>query len=921
MAGLGQAAITDPALSAILQRRRLLSEPEAIWSDQNSFAKNGAGTRNKASDGFVRQGLVHSALAAIHERQRVSSEQSRTHESRLQCFDMASDSEDEPPEAFGQAAAPIPDDDAPCPVNFFDMATDSEDEPQEEVTHVPDAEAPCPSQCLDTAIALQDKDLESGQKVVCIPSGDEATSGVTRPKSSCADKATQCCSVDEGQFAATHYDGGSWGQWLEANKGGKLSELFSGISMDVSSAELQALLCSQLKIRDVDALCLLAKHHNSFQSMTHARTLRQTFQGHGLQTLRVTGCALILEAETAEDDTRILNDDEQKMRQLEQDNLELRRTVQQLEARLAEAGHQLPGAEVHQPAILLQNRADVSLAEKPNSASHAEQIGACLARAEVQSTDGEYSGVCSDDMTPSLVDSRPCVETDALLLAEHVMASAVESVESLPSAEADSLLPGLPLPVERSGDSSAAVPARVEVEACIDSGAVHAERPLDEETKERPVEHSGDSIATAPAQVEVEACIEVGAAAPLLVESKPSAHAECPLDDEAKTRPVEHSGDSSATALAGVKVVACIDSSAEVPLLVESKTGANAERPLEEEASTRSAETQALVPESPNIKGTCLDDAQDNHSTEADQEVAQRSTPQLNSHEPSAEADQKVAQTSTAQLNSQQAQPEESQPGKDVDMQAVLSACAGIGQQPESTPICVELLSIQNKNEEAIKINMTSRSKVKDLRVAVKEIMGLDDKALRQLRLLKKKGNCYLTLSDDEPVRQKVYLHHPDINSGKVSPQALAQPSDAQQRGWQETRHVKNLKHELPLGIDKPVLDFTQMMFEKMTHEEREAWNDLPRHVIWIMWFDMLGSPLFMKCADQQFRESVFGANFEKKASINLAKSDPVLKEYAFHKRKLISVWFSETGADVMQEKERNANLLFDFDELDDLIA
>lgn len=912
MTALGHAAITDPALSAILQRRRLLSEPEAIWSDQNSFAKNGAGTRNKASDAFVRQGLVHSALAAIHERQRVSSEQTQTRESPLQCFDMASDSEEEPPEASGQVAAHVPDDDAACPLKFFDMATDSEDEPQEEVAHGPNEKAPCSSRCLDAAAEMQD--LAAGQKVVRVPRGDETASGVACcPSHRCADKAADKAAspVDEGQFASTHRDSGAWDRWFETKKGSKLSELFSGISMDVSSSELQAMLCAQLQIRNVDALCLLAKQQNLFHIMTPAGTLRQTFPGQGLQTLRVTGCALILEAEAAEDDTLRLSNGERKIWQLEEDNLKLRQTVQQLEARLAATGRQLPGADAHQSAILLQDRADDTLAEKTNSADHAEQIGASLARAEVQSTDGEFSGVCSDDMTASLVDSisRPCAETDSLLLAEHVTASAVESGESLPNSEANSLLPGGPLPTRDGG------------EAGIDSCAVHAERPLDEETKTRPEGHSADSSATAPGGVEVEACIDLGASAPLLVESQPSPHEERSLDEEAKYRSVELSGDSSATAQAGVKSEACIDSSAEVPQLVESKTEAHAERQLAEEASTRPAETQTLVPESPTIQRTCLDDAEDNPSTEADQEVAQRSAPQMNNHKPSAEAGQKVAQRSAEQVEDQQTQPEKAQSGKHVDMQAVLSACAGVGQEPESTPICVELLSIQNKNEEGIKINMTSRSKVKDLRAAVKEIMGFDDKALRQLRLLKKKGNCYLTLSDAEPVRQKVYLHHPDINSGKVSAQALQHTSDAQQSGQQETRHVQNLKHELPPGIDEAVMDFTRMMFGKMTHEEREAWNDLPRHVIWIMWFDMLGSPLFMKCADLQFRASIFGANFEKKAAINLAKSDPVLKEYAFHKRKLISVWFSETDSDVSQEKARNGNLLFDFDELDDLIS
>eukprot|EP00930_Biecheleria_cincta_P036095 TRINITY_DN2477_c0_g1_i2.p1 TRINITY_DN2477_c0_g1~~TRINITY_DN2477_c0_g1_i2.p1 ORF type:complete len:441 (+),score=104.17 TRINITY_DN2477_c0_g1_i2:204-1526(+) len=326
--------------------------------------------------------------------------------------------------------------------------------------------------------------------------------------------------------------------------------------------------------------------------------------------------------------------------------------------------------------------------------------------------------------------------------------------------------------------------------------------------------------------------------------------------------------------------------------------------------------------------------------TKADQDVAQESTQQPDSQQstltqeatqrpdsqPDTKADQDAAQECTQQPDSQQAQPGQPQQETQTDMQALIAAFASTAQQELAPPMCVEILSIQNPDDEAIKITMTTKSKVKDLRVAVKEVMGFDDGALRQLRLLKKKGNCYLTLSDDDPVRQKVYLHHPDILKGGISPQPFIakKQSGTQQEQLQQQaqpRHVKHLKHTLPVGVDSAVLDFTQLMFEKMNDEEREAWNDLPRHVIWIMWFDMLGSPLFVKCADQQFRESVFGANFEKKAPITLAKSDPVLKEYAFHKRKLISVWFSETGPDVAQEKRNNENLLFDFDELDELIS
>jgi len=63
------------------------------------------------------------------------------------------------------------------------------------------------------------------------------------------------------------------------------------------------------------------------------------------------------------------------------------------------------------------------------------------------------------------------------------------------------------------------------------------------------------------------------------------------------------------------------------------------------------------------------------------------------------------------------------------------------------------------------------------------------------------------------------------------------------------------------------------------------------------MWFDIMSSPLFQKCLDPVFRKSVFGLDFDQKAPMQVAKDDKVLKEYAFHKKQLISVWFQDEPA------------------------
>lgn len=72
--------VTDPALAAILQRRRLLSEPQEATAPAPAVESPAVA---------VRPGIVQEALAAIEERRAEPPPKA------VQCFDMATDSESE----------------------------------------------------------------------------------------------------------------------------------------------------------------------------------------------------------------------------------------------------------------------------------------------------------------------------------------------------------------------------------------------------------------------------------------------------------------------------------------------------------------------------------------------------------------------------------------------------------------------------------------------------------------------------------------------------------------------------------------------------------------------------------------------------------------------------------------------------------
>lgn len=208
----------------------------------------------------------------------------------------------------------------------------------------------------------------------------------------------------------------------------------------------------------------------------------------------------------------------------------------------------------------------------------------------------------------------------------------------------------------------------------------------------------------------------------------------------------------------------------------------------------------------------------------------------------------------------------------------------------KGTPLCVSLLSMQSPDQPAMKLDMHSKSTIAELRAEVMNVFEMDERTAKRLRFLRKRGTCYVSFKEGEHVREKIFLHDPDIRA--LSGVKLRSFSGV--GGSSPTPELGGLKHSLPAGVDSFMQEFILHTFSRMNEEELASWNALPKFVIWTIWFDLLSSPLFRKCLDGKFRDSLFGPNFDRKASIRLAKEDPVLREYAFHKRQLISMWFHE---------------------------
>jgi len=254
----------------------------------------------------------------------------------------------------------------------------------------------------------------------------------------------------------------------------------------------------------------------------------------------------------------------------------------------------------------------------------------------------------------------------------------------------------------------------------------------------------------------------------------------------------------------------------------------------------------------------------------------------------------------------------------------------------KGTPLCISLLSMQSPDQPPLKLEMTNKSTIAELRAEVMHVFQMDERTAKRLRFLRKRGTCYISFKEAECVREKIFLHDPDIRALS----GLKLRSFSGVGGSRPTaEETSGLQHSLPAGVDDFMQEFILHTFARMNEEERSSWNALPKFVIWTMWFDILSSPFFRKCMEGKFFNATFGPNFDRKASMSLAKDDPVLREYAFHKRQLISVWFQEDEIKGVEKPpqvpekppevpppqvpkevsvEKDSSGLFDFDDLDE---
>lgn len=247
----------------------------------------------------------------------------------------------------------------------------------------------------------------------------------------------------------------------------------------------------------------------------------------------------------------------------------------------------------------------------------------------------------------------------------------------------------------------------------------------------------------------------------------------------------------------------------------------------------------------------------------------------------------------------------------------------------KGTPLCISLLSMQSPDQPPLKLEMTTKSTIAELRAEVMHVFQMDERTAKRLRFLRKRGTCYISFKEAECVREKIFLHDPDIRALS----GLKLRSFSGVGGSRPTaEETSGLQHSLPAGVDDFMQEFILHTFARMNEEERSSWNALPKFVIWTMWFDILSSPFFRKCMEGKFCDATFGPNFDRKASMRLAKDDPVLREYAFHKRQLISVWFQEEEIKAVEKPaeapppqvpkevsvDKEGSGLFDFDDLDE---
>jgi len=83
----------------------------------------------------------------------------------------------------------------------------------------------------------------------------------------------------------------------------------------------------------------------------------------------------------------------------------------------------------------------------------------------------------------------------------------------------------------------------------------------------------------------------------------------------------------------------------------------------------------------------------------------------------------------------------------------------------KGTPLCISLLSMQSPDQPPLKLEMTNKSTIAELRAEVMHVFQMDERTAKRLRFLRKRGTCYISFKEAECVREKIFLHDPDIRA------------------------------------------------------------------------------------------------------------------------------------------------------------
>ncbi|CAJ1443723.1 unnamed protein product, partial [Effrenium voratum] len=808
--------VTDPALAAILQRRRLLSEPQlqaTSWSEHDDAAFC------KAS--VVRPGIVQEALAAIKERAPLPKP-----ESTVQCFAMDTDSESE-----------------------------GSDGSAEEICTAP------------------------------VQSSGSTWAGDEEPGSS-----------SERERSASR----------QAEL--RAAQLLKPLTWHSTAAQLRAAAQHQLDLPDLTLLC---RHGDGFTPLRDGETLGAVF-GAVEELVLHPGRLLLVDHEASNRCSAHgarHGSSRPGLSELEEENAQLRAQLRAMEQRLAEAESR--------PKVVSDMR-EVVLDVTDSSAAGPE--------AEVRSEPGEPICVAADATGEAEDQSAQPTGPNAQVAKpdQDEAASLLSWFETLVLAEAEATAPEPWQPPEEKPEAiqrtASEKPLPGEVDTCTTEPhepKLSPEPTLSPELQPSPELPSPESKPSAKPSPELKPSpklpspeVKPSPEPKLIPEAKlspelqpsPELKPSSGLSPEAKPSP-------EPKLIPEAKLSPELQPSPEAKLSPELKPSPGLPSP-----EAKPSPEPKLIPEanlSPELK----------QSSEAKPSPELKPSPKLPSPEakpspepklipeakPSPEMPSPEAKLSPELKPSPEAklspEPKPSPDPKQIKVKAAEAALTA--QEPtkkeaalpaapvrKGAPLCVSLLSMQSPDQPAMKVNMTSKATIADLRAEVMRTFDMDDRMARRLRFLRKRNSCYVSFKETEFVREKIFLHDPDIRA--LSGLKLRSLPHA---GGSSPAELVG-EHSLPAGVDGVMQDFILRTFSRMSEEELSAWNALPKFVIWTIWFDIMSSPLFRQCLETSSRDSIFGSNFERKASIRMAKEDGVLREYAFHKRQLISVWFHDEVED-----------------------